>query len=634
MSLQKLFRQQIEALLQIKEPSSGFYTEGGVLNGDLVVNVAKKAPVKSVSVQLRCQETSAVAVNLEDRDSQVACRSESQPSTGIVPLSTTDSKIHWEETHEFLPAGQHEVSQKTELEEGKYTYSFSFKIPRLAQSPGSATISSRNGLEFGVTWEIRAIIRRPGLALKRKVSAVIPVYNDTPILPYHQERGHLNGMKYITASKNPVLSDQDQNQNISDHDSVVVGFDMEFPSVALPQSPLSLQLALSLSCSHRNLIFLEGIRLSLIRHCHVRAKHLMDTYTRKYEIGSTLEHRMLQDNVLDLTPKVARMGLPSSFPPSFRTSLLQWSYELEVEVEVSTHDKKKEVIASSIPVSLASLVASLRAAEDTSLTHAQPAMSLDFRSQEQTNQSKVQKKVVSQKRPVFEPANPSSLANVSAEPDENVFPQISSKEKILSLEELNASLDVVADLMINNGVWYEKFLADNKDNSDLSGEFSFQSDTSGKKTRHYKYKKSLNGSIGPKSTTCLSTDTLETFNPDANAVILIATKTPDVPSGDAFVTMTKVCLARSKNNRTKIRLSSWLDWEGKSWLKAAIEKGAISGQVENCRMLINCLRSSTGETVPINEEVKESAGQSYGIPQAYSIIAIVLALAIYFVFIR
>ena len=87
------------------------------------------------------------------------------------------------------------------------------------------------------------------------------------------------------------------------------------------------------------------------------------------------------------------------------------------------------------------------------------------------------------------------------------------------------------------------------------------------KSRNFQYIKPLYASIGPKSTKCVVTETLDFFDLEKAVCATDATQTPDVPSGNVFVTKTHFCIMWAANNSTRIIINYTIEWSGKSWLK-------------------------------------------------------------------
>ncbi|KAH3686281.1 hypothetical protein WICPIJ_002730 [Wickerhamomyces pijperi] len=112
-----------------------------------------------------------------------------------------------------------------------------------------------------------------------------------------------------------------------------------------------------------------------------------------------------------------------------------------------------------------------------------------------------------------------------------------------------------------------------------------KTDVGGKRT--YNYIKPLSAPVGPKQTKCIITESIEQFNLEKSITLLQSTQTPDVPSGNAFTTNTNFYLSWGKNNSTKMYVVTFMNWTGKSWLKGPIEKGAIDGQKESIKILVD-----------------------------------------------
>jgi len=112
------------------------------------------------------------------------------------------------------------------------------------------------------------------------------------------------------------------------------------------------------------------------------------------------------------------------------------------------------------------------------------------------------------------------------------------------------------------------------------------------KVRYYSYIKPLNGSIGPRQTKCVCTETLDSLDYEKAVSVSISTQTPDVPSGNVFSTKTKYCLTWAEGNATRIQMNCTVEWTGKSWLKGPIEKGANDGQVQYAKDIVAALKSA------------------------------------------
>ncbi|KAI9050663.1 hypothetical protein LZ554_005819 [Drepanopeziza brunnea f. sp. 'monogermtubi'] len=130
------------------------------------------------------------------------------------------------------------------------------------------------------------------------------------------------------------------------------------------------------------------------------------------------------------------------------------------------------------------------------------------------------------------------------------------------------------------------------------------------KVRHYSYIKPLTGSIGPKQTKCVCTETLDSLDLEKSVSVTISTQTPDVPSGNVFSTKTRYCLSWAEGNATRIQMNCAIEWTGKSWLKGPIEKGANDGQVLYAKEIIGALKSAVSSrrgtvTVPASKGKKK-----------------------------
>ncbi|KAI1001828.1 hypothetical protein K3495_g6374 [Podosphaera aphanis] len=112
------------------------------------------------------------------------------------------------------------------------------------------------------------------------------------------------------------------------------------------------------------------------------------------------------------------------------------------------------------------------------------------------------------------------------------------------------------------------------------------------KVRNYSYIKPLYGAIGPKQTKCICTETLEFLDFEKFVSVSISTQTPDVPSGNVFCTKTRYCFSWGENNSTRLQMSFFVEWTGKSWLKGPIEKGAGDGQLQYARDIVTALKNT------------------------------------------
>ncbi|ODO10598.1 hypothetical protein I350_01195 [Cryptococcus amylolentus CBS 6273] len=135
----------------------------------------------------------------------------------------------------------------------------------------------------------------------------------------------------------------------------------------------------------------------------------------------------------------------------------------------------------------------------------------------------------------------------------------------------------VYNLMFNSG-WLKTFLSDSQQLRDIEYSDWRTGEGSDQLTRSLSYIKPLNGSIGPKQTTCHITDSRVHFEPEEYIAMVTTTRTPDVPSGGVFSVMTRTCFMWAGGNSTKVVVTTGVEWTGKSWIKGIIEKSAIDGQ--------------------------------------------------------
>ena len=86
-------------------------------------------------------------------------------------------------------------------------------------------------------------------------------------------------------------------------------------------------------------------------------------------------------------------------------------------------------------------------------------------------------------------------------------------------------------------------------------------------SRSYSYIKPLNAPIGPKTTKCLVTETVDFLDYEKSISVTASTQTPDVPSGNIFVVKTHFCFMWAPSNQTRILINYNIEWSGKSWIK-------------------------------------------------------------------
>ncbi|KAM7186563.1 hypothetical protein V8F20_011330 [Naviculisporaceae sp. PSN 640] len=170
-------------------------------------------------------------------------------------------------------------------------------------------------------------------------------------------------------------------------------------------------------------------------------------------------------------------------------------------------------------------------------------------------------------------------------------------DKITGDEVVPAPLGKVYNLLFGpaSAAWMTKFLTVDQKCTELVMEDK-KGLTDENKTRTYTYIKPLGGSIGPKQTKCIVTENLEKMDLEKAVTVLCSTQTPDVPSGNIFVTKTRYCLSWAEGNATRVQMNCTIEWSGKSWLKNPIEKGANDGQAQYGKDLFASLKAAVSRS--------------------------------------
>ncbi|GAA6017417.1 hypothetical protein JCM11491_006651 [Sporobolomyces phaffii] len=99
------------------------------------------------------------------------------------------------------------------------------------------------------------------------------------------------------------------------------------------------------------------------------------------------------------------------------------------------------------------------------------------------------------------------------------------------------------------------------------------------KERDMSYLKPLNAPVGPKQTHCHIHDKNDQMDPETAISNVTVTKTPDVPSGDNFSTVTRSTFTWAEGGGTHVRVTTEVEWtKVNRMLRGVIERGAIDGQ--------------------------------------------------------
>ncbi|ETN40842.1 uncharacterized protein HMPREF1541_05122 [Cyphellophora europaea CBS 101466] len=167
---------------------------------------------------------------------------------------------------------------------------------------------------------------------------------------------------------------------------------------------------------------------------------------------------------------------------------------------------------------------------------------------------------------------------------------------IIKDEVISAPLGKIYSLLYGpqSGVFMRKFLVDECKSLELALEDDKKGLGAEKQSRQYTYIKPLGGSIGPKQTKCITTEELEFYDLQRAVTVTCSTQTPDVPSGNAFLTKTRYCLTWAASNQTRLQMNCTIEWSAKSWLKGPIEKGAKDGQQQYGDSLLKSLKAAVG----------------------------------------
>lgn len=154
-------------------------------------------------------------------------------------------------------------------------------------------------------------------------------------------------------------------------------------------------------------------------------------------------------------------------------------------------------------------------------------------------------------------------------------------DRVVGDDVIPAPLGKVYNLVFGAGSpsWMSNWLTGNQKCFDLQWE-----DKKGlsldARSRNFNYIKPLNGSIGPKQTKCIVTETLDNLDYEKAINLNVSTQTPDVPSGNVFSVKTKYCFSWAEGNATRIQVNCTIEWTGKSWLKGESKRGTSFNRLE------------------------------------------------------
>lgn len=130
------------------------------------------------------------------------------------------------------------------------------------------------------------------------------------------------------------------------------------------------------------------------------------------------------------------------------------------------------------------------------------------------------------------------------------------------------------------------------------------------KTRQYSYDKSISIPGGPKSTDCHAKEQIIHYDTDNFFKVVNLTKTPNVPSGNSFTTVTKYLFKWGPQNNCQLKISYWIHWTGSSWIKKIIEKNVKKGQMESVVKFKSTLIKYIDENIFDTENVTDTFDSS------------------------
>lgn len=150
-------------------------------------------------------------------------------------------------------------------------------------------------------------------------------------------------------------------------------------------------------------------------------------------------------------------------------------------------------------------------------------------------------------------------------------------ETVVLDKELNLPLGLLYDIFFGKDITFHKNMMIMNDGLNFTNYSGFEKEGS---ERSFEYDKKLNYPIGPNSTRVFCTERLEHLDFNDYIEVLNISKTPNVPSGNAFDCRTRYTMSWAEDNRTRLVISFCLHWSGSSWFKSIIESSALSGQAK------------------------------------------------------
>ncbi|KAI7878643.1 GRAM-domain-containing protein [Lichtheimia hyalospora FSU 10163] len=163
----------------------------------------------------------------------------------------------------------------------------------------------------------------------------------------------------------------------------------------------------------------------------------------------------------------------------------------------------------------------------------------------------------------------------------------------------SSSIETIYGILANRA-FLQKFLSETEKNTDVQVGPWEKGDggVSGHFSRDISYIKSLNNSIGPRSTKCLLKEQVKHLDLENSVTQVITTQTPDVPSGGSFVVKTRLCIMWAGQGKVRVLVTVLVEFTKSSWLKSTIEKATIDGQTNYYKSLDIAIRGYLQPTPP------------------------------------
>lgn len=166
-------------------------------------------------------------------------------------------------------------------------------------------------------------------------------------------------------------------------------------------------------------------------------------------------------------------------------------------------------------------------------------------------------------------------------------------------ETLDAPVGMIYEILFSssNTSFHKRFIT-SQNGSEISEyeEFHPTEDDPTSFERKISYRRALGYSIGPKSTKCDLVEVIDHVNFTHYILVITTTTTPDVPLGNVFSVKTKYLFTWAEDNKTRLVISYYIEWTGRSWIKAIIEKQSYSGQKQATEDLIKLLKEELADT--------------------------------------